>query len=44
MTRQEIEARIEFIQERLAQVTHPKDIAACNRILEQLIMMDADDD
>ena len=44
MTRAQIEARIRFIQDRLSRVTHPQDIAACNRILEQLIMMEAEDD
>lgn len=44
MTREQIEARIRFIQDRLTKVTHPQDIAACNRILEKLILMDADDE
>lgn len=44
MTREQIEARIVFMQERLARARHPEDIAACNRILEQLILMDGDDE
>ena len=44
MTRKEIEARIRLIEERLARVTHPQDIATCNRILERLIMMEAEDE
>lgn len=40
MTREQIETRIRMMQERLAQVTHPDDIATCNRIIERLIMME----
>lgn len=44
MKRSEIEWRIKAMQKRLAEVTHPKDIAATNRVIEKLIMMDAEDD
>jgi hypothetical protein len=32
------------MEQRLAEVTHPADIAAMNRTMERLIMMEADDD
>lgn len=44
MTRDEIEARIRFIEKRLAEETHPQALANYNRCLETLIMMEAEDD
>ena len=44
MTREQIESRIRLMQDRLAVVTHPQDIATCNRCIERLIMMEADDE
>ena len=44
MTREQIEARIEFIQKQLNKARHPEDIKSLSRTLERLIMMDAEDD
>lgn len=44
MTRQEIEARIRFVQDELSRARHPADLASLNRCMERLIMMDADDE
>lgn len=44
LTRKEIDARIEYIQEKHARATHPADLKALARTLERLIMLDAVDD
>ena len=44
MTREQIELRIRMMQERLANARNAEDIAACNRTIERLIMLDADDE
>ena len=44
MTREQIETRIEFIQNKLNEARHPEDIKSLSRTLERLIMMDAEDD
>lgn len=44
MTRAQIEARIEVIQDMLCRETNARTLATLNRCLERLIMMDADDD
>lgn len=44
MTREQIETRIRMIESQLAAARHPQDLAALNKTLERLIMLDADDD
>jgi len=40
MTEQEIQNRLQFMYDRLAVVTKPADIAACNATIEKLVMME----
>lgn len=44
MTREQIEVRIRFVEQMLCEARHPEDIRTCNRILERLIMLDADEE
>ena len=44
MTRAQIEVRIQFVQDRLAEARHPENLKQLNGLLEKLIMMEADDD
>lgn len=44
MTREQIDARIEFIEKKLSEARHVEDIKSLSRTLERLIMMDADDE
>lgn len=44
MKRSEIERRINFVQQKLAEARDPQTLASLNRTLERLIMMEAEDD
>jgi len=44
MTRDQIELRIRLMETKLAETTRPDDLATINRILERLIMMEAEDE